>query len=224
MKKSWCLALGLVLFLAVGVVATSPIPEAVENAILDKGFDPEKIDGITSVNYEDLPEQINIESIDDTNLEIYEVNIENEKMYVLTYGGEQIEKSAVDEKRQFLIFGVNGKLRKDSFLKSVGGVEMSIKKGYVMMRDGSITGISTNLDVTEAISSGRVEIVIYKNGEAINFGNEVSASSEGVHKDYDVQSNGIVTFEAGDTISVYADSHGEVSLKDVITMIEITTN
>ncbi len=223
MKKICCLAVGIILFLAVGVVATaSTIPEVVEKIISEKDLNTEEIQSVVSVDYSDLPEQIDIENIDKTNLEIYEVNIANEKLFVLTFGGEQFESPALIEQRQFLSFGYSGEMT-DGFLESVGGVSMAADRGYVMMRDGSITGISTNLDVVNAVD-GRIEIVIYKNGKSINFGNEISALSNGAQKDYDVQSTGVVTFEAGDTISVYADGVDDAIWKDVITMIEITTN
>lgn len=223
MKKVGCLAIGIIIMLAVGVIgAASTIPEAVEDVVKKKGLKSEDIESVVSVDYEDLPEQIDIGSIDDTNLEIYEVNVDDEKLFVLTFGSK-IEEPAVVEQRQFLSFGINGEMIEDGFLESANGVGMTSDRGYVMMRDGSITGMSTNLDISSSANSGRIEMVIYKNGKAINFGNEVSASSEGVQKDYDTQSTGIVTFEAGDTISVYADAHESVVWKDVITMIEITT-
>jgi hypothetical protein len=221
MKKIGCLALGIILFLAVGVVATaSTIPQAVEDVVTEKGLNTADIQSVESVDYSDLPDQIEIENIDKTNLEIYEVSLQDEKMFVLTFGGEKIQAS--NEQRQFLSFGFSGEMS-DGFLQSAGGVVMSADRGYVMMREGSITGISTNLDVTNSVDGKRVELIIYKNGKAINFGNEVSASSNGAQKDYDIQSSGVVTFDAGDTISVYAESSDGVLIKDVITMIEITT-
>lgn len=225
MKKVGCLAIGIIIMLTVGVIgAASSIPEVVEEVVKEKGLNVEDIESVNSVNYEDLPEQIDISSIDDTNLEIYEVQIDSEKLFVLTFGGETIKEPVVVGQRQFLNFGINGEMNTGTFLMSSGGVEMTSDSGYVMMREGSITGISTNLDILNSEKSGRIEIVIYKNGEMINFGNELSASSQGVQKDYDTQSIGVVTFDAGDVISVYADTPEGIVYKDVITMIEITTN
>lgn len=222
MKKIGVLVIGVILFLAVGVVATaSTIPDAVNEVVKEKGMNTAEIKSVNSVNYSDLPKEIEIENIDKTNLEIYEVAVAEEKMFVLTFGGEQIDKPVEVEQKQFLSFGYSGEIQ-TGFLQSSSGVTMSKDRGYVMMRGGSITGMSTNLEVLDAINEGRIEIVIYKNGEAINFGNEVSASSSGVQKDYDVQSSGVVTYEAGETISVYIDGD-EALVKDVITMIEIST-
>ena len=42
-------------------------------------------------------------------------------------------------------------------------------------------------------------------------------------KDYDVQSKEIVSFQAGDVISVVVKKTGEISWRDVINIVEITT-
>lgn len=227
MKKAGLLAIGVIIFLAVGVVATATtsIPESVNKVVEEKGLDSKEIKNVLEVAFEDLPNEIDIKNIDKTNLAIYQVELPTEKMFVLSFGGEKLpEVDVKDEFRQFLSFGFDGEMNESGFLDSVGGVGMSEDKGYVMMRDGSITGISTNLEVVDENSGDKIEIVIYKNGKAINFGNELSASDKDVQKDYDIQSTGVVTFVAGDTISVYAKSSDGVSWRDVITMIEITTN
>lgn len=225
MKKIGLLAIGIIIFLAVGVVATATttIPEAVNKVVEEKGLDSKEIKNVSEVKFEDLPDEIDIKNIDKTNLAIYQVELPTEKMFVLSFGGEKaVPSESAEEFRQFLNFGFGGEMNESGFLDGVGGVAMSEDKGYVMMRDGSITGISTNLEVINGEDGEMIEIIIYKNGKAINFGNELSASD--VQKDYDVQSTGVVTFAAGDTISVYAESSEGVSWKDVITMVEITTN
>jgi len=228
MKKVGYLALSIVILMTIGLVASAAteVPESVNKVAKEKGIDSKEIKNVSKVKYEDLPDEIDIKSIDKTNLEIYQVELPTEKMFVLSFGGEDIPTAKVAEEfRQFLSFGFDGEMNKSGFLDSVGGVEMAKDRGYVMIRDGSITGISTNLEVVNSENGERIEIVIYKNGKAINFGNELSASSDEAQKDYDVQSTGVVTFEAGDTISVHIEgSDDSVSWKDVITMIEITTN
>ena len=89
-----------------------------------------------------------------------------------------------------------------------------------MVREGSITGISTSLEITKS-SDENLEVVIYKNGKQVGFGNIV-AGSEGMKKDHDVQSRDIVSFNAGDVISVYVQSNG-IIFKDAITSVEIST-
>ena len=90
-----------------------------------------------------------------------------------------------------------------------------------MMRDGSITAVSTNLEISK-VDSESIEIVVYKNGEAIGFGNTLDAGTLGIKNDYDVQAKDTVSFGAGDIISVYVDGV-DARWEDVITMVEITT-
>jgi hypothetical protein len=107
-------------------------------------------------------------------------------------------------------------------MKTATGVDGSLDKGYVMMRSGSITGISTDIETLKG--NGDVEIIIYRNGEAIQFGNTFVVDSNGIKKDYDVQSKETVPFEAGDTISAYVKSSDGISWKDATTLVEITTS
>ena len=139
----------VILFMAASVVATaSNVPDAVKDVVKEKGLDESEINSVNSVNYSSLPKEIDIENIDKTNLEIYEVGVAKEKLFVLTFGGEQEEKPVLNEQRQFLSFGYSGEIA-EGFLQSASGVTMGQDRGYVMMRDGSITGISTNLESLE---------------------------------------------------------------------------
>ena len=123
-------------------------------------------------------------------------------------------------------------MKKSGFLNMASGVEGSLEKGYVMMRSGSITGISTNLEV-EVIKGEKkspavnltgemVDVVIYKNGEEVGFRNSLGVDSPGVVIDYDSQSKKIVSFDAGDVVSVYLKSTDGVVISDVTTMLEVT--
>lgn len=223
MKKAGCLVVGIILLLTISVVASSDsIPVSVSKVAEKKKINIDEIQEIRKVDYENLPEQIDIENIDETNLEIYEVQHNTDKLFVLTFGEEKVVSKPSDI-RQFLNFGFAGEMSESGFLKTASGVEGSMEQGYIMMRKGSITGMSTNLEVVNAIESGELRITIYKNGKAINFGNELSASLSGVKKDYDVQSKDVVTFEPGDVVSVKVETQDDIVWEDVITMIEITT-
>ena len=216
---------------------TSPaISDSVQKYVKDfaekKGVGADEINSISEVDFNSLPKEVNIENVGDTNLAIYNVDYnesstqEQKNLFVITYSTEKLAKQGdiivAQDKRQFLNFGSVGEMTA-GFLETATGVEGSLEAGYVMMRTGSITGISTNLDVVNS-SSGNIEIIIYKNGEAINFGNTIDAFSSGIKKDYDVQSRDVVEFHPGDVISAYArSSDGESAFKSVITMVEITT-
>jgi len=206
------------------------VKDYVEDFIGKRGIEAQDVSGIYEVDFEQLPKEVNIENVGDHNLAIYEVNYndagEEEKIFVVSYSvGELRAQGDIiisQDKRQFLNFGFSGSMEDSSFLKTATGVEASLDKGYVMMRSGSITGISTNLEVVEA-GTGQLDIIVYKNGNAIGFGNTLVTETVGVKKDYDVQSKGSVTFEPGDVISVYLNEKGESIWEDVITMVEITT-
>ena len=210
----------------------------VENFAQRRGINSEDINNISKVEFNDLPKEVNIEDVNDANLVIYGVNYndskesspekKNKQLFVITYSVDKLRSQGdiiiAHDKRMFLNFGSSGEMSSEGFLDTATGVEGSLDAGYVMMRSGSITGISTNLQILN-FSSGSIKIVIYKNGEPVNFGNLINSDSSGVEKDYDLQSNNVVKFNSGDVISVYAESdNSEVSWKNVISIVEITTN
>ncbi len=226
------IVIGMIVLITSGVLAQTAVlkdnvQEIVNNVASKKGIDKEKIENIKEVDFNNLPERVDIENIDDTNLAVYEVTqTEGESFFVITVSDEKLKqytKEAETHSRMFLNFGSSATLSESGFLETVGGVTTSKYKGYVMVREGSITALSTNLEVVSG--SGKIELTIYKNGEEIGFRNSfIVEDKEGVEKDYDSQSFGIVNFEAGDVVSVYARVSGDVSWKDTITLIEITTD
>ncbi|OGJ12435.1 hypothetical protein A3K82_02750 [Candidatus Pacearchaeota archaeon RBG_19FT_COMBO_34_9] len=202
----------------------------IENFIEKKGIGAESINSVTEVNFEDLPKEVSIENVNNANLAIYQIDYnktteQQDKVFVITYSVGKLESQGdliiSQDKREFLNFGFDGEMKESGFLETSTGVEGSLEKGYVMMRHGSIVGISTNLEVLEG--NGNIEIVIYRNGEQVQFGNSFVADLAGVKKDYDVQSKDTVSFEPGDVISLYAKSSDGIALKDVITLLEIIT-
>ena len=222
----------MVLLMASGVFAESvglseDVKDLVKNVIEKKGMKVDNISNIRKVDFKDLPNQIDLKNIDNTNLAIYEVDSGEEKpFFVLTLSDENIKKISETSKESnlFLNFGFENEKTGSGFLKTATGVETSFEKGYVMMKKGSITGISTNLEIINGENSKKVEIIIYKNGKKINFGNTFDTNSIGVKKDYDVQSKGTVTFEKGDVISVYVKTSENIVWKDAITLLEIITD
>ena len=237
MKKVLFIGVLLAVLLVMGVFAASStqgvgkeVSDFVDNFVKKRGIQSESIKSITPVDFNALPKEVNIENVGDTNLAIYEINYsesnQDKKVYVITYSVEQLRAQGdlivAQDKRNFLDFGFSGVMRETGFLETSTGVETSVAKGYVMVRDGSITAVSTNLEVIQS-NLGQIEIVVLKNGEPISFGNTISTDSLGVKKDYDVQARDIVSFQAGDVISVVARKTGDVAWRDVITIVEITT-
>lgn len=207
---------------AESVGLSEDVKKIVGNIAEKKGIQ-EDIESIEEVDFGDLPQEVDVENIDDTSLAVYEVKPVGEKsFFVITASDEKITATKETTKvvsKMLLNFGSNKEMSESGFLDTATGVETSLEKGYVMMRDGSITGLSTNLEIVSG--SGDIEIVIYKNGEPIGFRNTLTGDSVGIKKDYDIQSVGTVNFKAGDVISVYAKSEGDVVWKDVVTLIEI---
>lgn len=226
--------IGIIFLVTAGVFAeASDFSEDFQGFIQDiieqRDLNETNITNITSVDFNDLPEEVNLQNIDDTNLGLYQIDLADGSppIYVITMADSKYEKylsRPEDYKRMFLNFGYSGKMPDVGFLQTAAGVEGSLEKGYVMVRGGSITGLSTNLDITKADATGQVDIVLYKNGESIGFGNTLIASSTGVKTDHDLQSESTITFNAGDVISVYVDAQGNLDWQDVITILEITTS
>lgn len=200
----------------------------IESFVEKSGISSNEINDVSQVDPQSLPKEVNIKNMNDANLAIYQIDYNKgnntEKIFLITYAAPSLESEEdliiSEVKKQFLTFGFEGELADSEFLKTAAGVQGSLEKGYVMMREGSITGISTNLEVLEG--EGELEIIIYKNGNPIQFGNSFFVDSNGVKKDYDIQSEDTVTFQAGDVISLYIQETGEISWKDVISLLEIT--
>lgn len=223
-------AIVTIVILAVGVLAESisvsdDTQKIVNNILKEKGLNESEIQSIEKVNLSDLPDQVNIENIDNTNLAMYEINIGTESpVYVITVSDETI-KGLTKEKiiaKMLLNFGLKERSNESQFLESAVGIKGSLEKGYLMMRDGSITGLSTNLEIIGG--AGDIEIIIYKNQKEVGFRNNLVADSIGIKNDYDIQSIGTIPFEAGDIISVYVKVNGEVIFHDINTLIEISTD
>jgi len=203
----------------------------VEEFVLKKNINPERINNVSKIDFDSLPKEVNIENVNDANLAIYQISYneteEEKNVYVITYSVEQLRAQGdliiAHDKRSFLNFGFEGESAESLFLDTATGVSTSEEVGYVMMREGSLTGLSTNLEIIRAVKDAEIEVIIMKNGEPIGFGNTIDASTTGVKVDHDVQSKGTNTFVQGDVISIYLNAPNGVSWKNIITIVEITT-
>lgn len=190
----------------------------------------QNITSIEKVDLQELPKEVTIEKFaNDTNIAVYKANTGTGKkpVFVITFGNKTI--SAVQKAPpsatyavSLLSFGLSGQTKSSDFMKTASGVKTSKEKGYVMTRKGSIIGVSTSLESMKG--EGIVHITIYKNGDPLNFENKFDISSEGVKKDYDIQSRGIVDFEEGDVISVYLNDIRGATISDATTIVEIAEN
>ena len=230
MKKIFAVfVIGIFLLATSGIFAESKEENYFVIKIAEKkGISKKEIKNITEINFANLPKEINFENIDDSNLALYKIELkEGRPVFLITFSGKNIEKissasTQISYSTSLLHFGENEETSGSSFLKTPLGVQSSLDKGYVMLRKGSITGISTNLETVKG--EGEIQIIIYKNGKEIGFRNSIDVFSNGIKKDYDIQSREIVTFNGGDIISVQINSRNNVNItwKAVITIVEIS--
>ncbi|MEK6897952.1 MAG: hypothetical protein AABX28_01190 [Nanoarchaeota archaeon] len=209
----------LILLTISGVFAESVLSDDLNNFVKKiaekKGISEAEIKNVSRVDFNELPDEINLKNIDDNSLGLYKVESENDSVFVITVSKETFEKiNSQSYSRAFLNFGLSGG-NSSVFMETILG--SGINNGYVMMREGSITGISTNLYAEE---NGDIEIIIYKNNNPVGFRNVIPAV-QGTNVDFDTQSEGLVTFQPGDVISTYIKT--ETGFKGASTLLEITT-
>jgi len=210
--------------LAESVGLTADVKNIINSVVEKQGINSSDIKSVEQVGFDALPPQVDLKNIDTTNLAVYQVDYGGDRpVFVITASGETIKASPPKTfaYKMMLDYGMKGEVSAPTFLNTANGVEGNLEKGYVMVRDGSITGLSTNLEVLNG--EGSIEIMIYVNGQPIGFRNTIYADSAGVKTDYDTQSFGIVNFKKGDVISAYVKTDGDISFKDVINLIEIST-
>lgn len=229
----------LVLFLVIGVMAaqSEEISKKISNLsnetekflkdFIGKNISSDEINSIEQIDLQNPPEEVKLgDKIADTNIAIYEVNYtkenENKNLFVVTYASGKF-KVPLELKPanavEYLSFGESLETSGSVYLKTNTGVRSSADKGYVMMDSGSITGISTNI---EAVSGeGRINIIVYLNGEDVGLRNLIYVDGAGIKKDYDKQSKDVIKFQPGDVISVYVETQGGVSWKDAINLVKI---
>ena len=232
MKKEVAVILIFLIFISAGAFAetvsngavSQEISSYVESFIQGQGIAKNEIKEIKKIDQSNLPDEVDIKKIDENKVGIYEVNYTqnnaSKKIFVVTYSTEQFKKEEISSKNiQYLNFGYSGASSGSGYLKSATGVVTSQNNGYVMMRKGSVTGISTSMGIG---GTGKVIISVYKNGQDTGFSNVIE-QNDAEKIDYDLQSENVVTYDAGDIISVYIESIGDVQWSDIITMVETTS-
>lgn len=216
--------------------------EGVENSTKDfvvdfvsgRGIRSDQIMNISLVDLNSLPNHASIDNVNDANLAIYNVkyNEDNaeESVFVVVYSLNELEDKGdlifLNNNKNILVYGSNMELSGEGMFLQSTGVEGSLENGYTMIRKGSITAISSSMNLISGSDEDVIEVVIYKNGEPMSFGNSFSLDSKGLRRDYDLQSEGIIKFLPGDVISVYVRSSSgsnQTIWKDVVTLIEIST-
>jgi len=235
MKRFSIVIVFAIVVLLVGSVVAQNIPlskdttDFVKNIAVKKGVSQNSIKNVEKVDFNKLPKEINIKNIDENNLAMYKVNVEDANstngtrpVYVITASETAFKKQIKNFANKMLLnFGMPGNIENSSFLLSGAGVQGSYEKGYVMVRSGSITGISTSLDVKNPSEKGIAEIILYKNGVAVGFRNTLETNSIGPKVDYDSVKENTINFEKGDVISAKVLLSNGTQVEDVNTLLEI---
>ena len=186
------------------------------------------IKSIEQIDLANPPEEVKLgKEIEDTNVAIFQVDYEKQneskKLFVVTYSGEEFKvplKLVPATAIEYLNFGEAETTKGSAYLKTATNVKTSEKNGYVMMDYGSITGLSTSLEVLES-SGGVIEIIVYINGEDVGLRNTIYSPELGTNKDYDKESKDVIKFEPGDIISVYVKVNGKMVWTNVINLVKI---
>ena len=224
----------MILLLGTSVLAQSlpvskDITDFVKNVASQKGISQNKIKEIEQVDMNELPQEINIKNIDENNLAMYKLNVKDNNgtnatrpVYVITASETAFKKEVKNYANKMLLnLGIPGTVSNSTFLLSGSGVRGSYEDGYVMIRDGSITGLSTSLNIKDALSGGVAEIILYKNGKAIGFRNTINLDKKGPGVDYDSVDSGTINFQKGDVISAKVLLSSGAQVEDINTLLEI---
>lgn len=217
----------MILILTAGVIAeTTVLSDDFQNFIKEvgesKGIDKESIKNIKQVDFNEKKENIKIENIDDTNLAMFELEIEGSTnpVFVITASDQQFRKTIEKYTNRMLLSFGKKNLNDSAFMDSAAGIITNEEKGYVMMRDGSVTGISTSVEILSG--EGEIEIVLYKNGEPTGFKNQFN--EKGIQTDYDLQSEGIVEFQKGDVLTIKVNNKNLINIRDINSLLEVMTD
>lgn len=232
MKKIFSLFIIGIILLGVTVFAQDlntdkKAQDFVKEVAQKKGIEEDKISGVKELNLNELPEEVNIKNVDTTNLALYQIDVDNEEnpVYVVTASSKFFKETLKKySQRMLLTFGLAGEAQDSTFLKTSVGVTTDLQKGYVMTRDGAISGLSTNIEIVEKSSPQPIEITIYKNSEKVGFKNEFYETEPGIYVDYDQANGGILSFERGDVISLEINVPENTKVKDITSLLEIETN
>lgn len=199
----------------------------IEKFLKQEAIEPNEINAIQKIDLGNPPDDVKIKNVDDAAIDIYQVNYtqgtEDKKIYVVSYATTNFIPPAETlglPPLEYLHFGENALSNGTIYLKTAAGVRSSAEQGYVMIDSGSITGLSTNLNIVNS-GEGNVHVIIYKNGESTGLRNTFDASKSGIEKDYDSQSPDVVIFVPGDIISVVVEAPESISWDDVITMVKV---
>lgn len=188
------------------VGANSTWDSHLNKLIENQGVFQGDVQNISELNKGELPSEIFVSNVEDSNVGIYDVKyfdgVSNKSIYVISFATQDLSESPItkSENMEYLTFSGNEEVLGE----------------YLIMDDGSIVGLSS---VVEFSGSGEVIVEVFVNSDLMFISNNVFDSGDNF--DYDIQSSNIDEFSVGDLISVRFRTVGDISVSEVNSVVKI---
>jgi len=132
-NKSLAFGLIMILLMASVVFAENEVSSDVEKFVKkiaeNRGINQSDIESVTEVDFSQLPDEVKIENVDNTNIALYEIKQKgkNSSAFAITLSGKNIEKiqRQVSFTTSFLSFGLEGESKSSTFLETSTGIKTS---------------------------------------------------------------------------------------------------
>ena len=147
----------------------------------------------------------------------------------LKVGGSLTVRGNLKGTRAYFGGGNASAMTSTGYLKSFNGLVMSSTIGYRMLRDGSITGVSGNYNITDAGTDGIIRIRVFKGGSSVFHASNANISGTGMNSISATQARYVDIFSAGDIISLNVEIAVESgsdypAIDDIIAYFEVVFN
>jgi hypothetical protein len=206
-----------------------------------EGIDAGSITSVDKVNFENVPSEINIQDVQDSNFGFYQIGLdqpEKPNLFVVSFlpGGltkptgigttpSQSTTPIPQRIPDLLEFASSKEITSSGFLENTDGTT----GGYSMIVDGNIKKMSTYLEIYQESEGKSVSITLYKNGAPTSISDSFIVDpnklilSPGVRSYfvYDFETKGNVDFKKDDVISVYVTLSDGVTLKSVTNSVPL---
>ena len=147
----------------------------------------------------------------------------------LKVGGSLTVRGNLKGTRAYFGGGNASAMTSTGYLKSFNGLTMSSTIGYRMLRDGSVTGVSANYNITDAGTDGIIRIRVFKDGSSVFHASNTSISGTGMNSISATQARYVDVFSAGNIMSLNVEIAVESgsdypAVDDIIAYFEVVFN
>ena len=147
----------------------------------------------------------------------------------LKVGGSLTVRGNLKGTRAYFGGGNASAMTSTGYLKSFNGLTMSSTIGYRMLRDGSVTGVSANYNITDAGTDGIIRIRAFKDGTSVFHASNASISGTGMDSISATQARYVDVFSTGNIMSLNIEIAVETgsdypAIDDIIAYFEVVFN